>query len=109
MRNANRFCKTLHQSSCGDHNSHSLAAKKQAHEAEAAEMNLRLQFFLSLCVCGMHMKLADQHTKQIDTSKATHKLHNNQICTKSEANHSQNEAQAPRHKMRSCAGSGGAH
>ena len=53
--------------------------------------------------------LTEQPTKQMNASNATHKLHKHQICKQCNANHSQQEDELPRHKMRSRAGSGGAH
>ena len=65
---------------------HSLAAKCKAVAPNSSKIKMRRLFFLSLCVCGMQMKLADQHTMQVDTSKATHKLHKQQICQQEDAN-----------------------
>ena len=110
------FCKTFLQMdgkwACGLQNHslpHSLAAECKANAPDWLKNEMRHFIFLPLCVCRMQIMLTEQPTKQMNASNATHKLHNTQICQKSEANHSQNEAQAPRHKMRSRVGSGGAH
>ena len=71
----------------------------QAEEAEASEMQMHRFKKQLLCVCGMQMKLTDQPTMQVSTSKATHKLQKQTNSPNQAQIYSQQEAQIPRHKM----------